>query len=52
MLRVLGRVTVFGRIAASHLAAIGTQAKMDPGISQLYALFTNMLRRSSDMQMA
>ena len=52
VLCMLGGVAVLGRIAASYLPAIGTQAKMDPGISQLHAFFTNMLIRVRDMQMA
>jgi hypothetical protein len=51
VLCMLARMAILGGIAASYLPAIGAQAKMDPGISQLHALLTNMLRRSSDMQM-
>ena len=48
---VLAGVAVLGRIAASYLPAIRTQAEMDPGIAQLHAFFTNMFLGVSDMQM-
>ena len=51
VMRMFGGVAVLGRIAATNLSAISTQAKMNPTISQLHALFTNMLVRFGDMQM-
>lgn len=42
MMKMFGRMFVFGRIAAADVAADETHAEMDPLISHFYALFANM----------
>ena len=40
--KVLGGMLVFGGIAATDMAALQTEPKMDPGISCFQALFATM----------
>jgi hypothetical protein len=42
LVKVLGRVLVLRRVAASHMAARQAQAQMYPRVPHLYAFFTNM----------
>jgi hypothetical protein len=39
--KMLGRVFVFGRIAAAHVAAAQAQAQMNPGIAHLEAFLAS-----------
>src|ERR1051326_6546392 len=50
-MKVLGRVFVLRRVATSHVAAGHTQAKMNPGVADLHAVFTEVLIRSSDFDL-
>jgi hypothetical protein len=42
VMEMLGGVLVFRRIAAAHVPANQAQSQMDPGVSHLYALRTDM----------
>jgi hypothetical protein len=48
--KVLGGMLVLGRIAAAHMTAVGTQAKMDPGIAGLDTFFADIYVRGYDLQ--
>jgi hypothetical protein len=41
-MKVLGRVLVLGRIAASHVSAFQAHPEMDPGIAHLDALVADV----------
>ena len=55
--RVLGAVKVFGRvlvlrgIAAANVSTLQAQAQMDPGISDFYAVFTNVFVRAGELDL-
>jgi hypothetical protein len=42
-LKVLGRMLVLRRVATSHMPTCQAKAQMNPRISHLHALFTDML---------
>jgi hypothetical protein len=48
--KVLGGVLVLGRIAATHMTAVGAQTQMDPGITGLDAVFADIYVRGYDLQ--
>jgi hypothetical protein len=49
--KMFGGVLVLGRIAASHVAAHHAQAEVNPGIAELYALFTDVLAGGGDFDL-
>jgi hypothetical protein len=49
--KMFGGVSVLGRIAASHVAAHHAQAEVNPGISEFYALFTDVLAGGGDFDL-
>jgi hypothetical protein len=48
LVKVLGRVLVFGRVAASYMPARQAQPQVYPRVPHLYAFFTDMLLGISD----
>jgi hypothetical protein len=40
--KMLGGMLVLGRIAASHMSALGAQAQVDPGVAGLNAVFADV----------
>jgi len=51
LVEVLGGMLVFGRVAAANIATDETQAQVNPGISQFYALFAYVLASGSELDL-
>jgi hypothetical protein len=51
VMEVFGSMFVFGRIAASHVAAFHAQAQVDPGVAGFHALFADVLVGGSDFDL-
>jgi hypothetical protein len=49
--KMFGGMFVLGRIATSHVAAHHAQAQVNPGITKLYALFTDVLAGGGDFDL-
>jgi len=43
--KMLGGVLIFRTVAATHVATVQTFAQMDPGVTDLQAIFTTVRRR-------
>jgi hypothetical protein len=49
--KMFGGMFVLRRIAASHVAAHHAQAQVNPGVAELYALFTDVLAGGGDFDL-
>lgn len=50
-MKMLGRMLVLGRIAATNIAALQAQPQMHPCIALFHALFTNMYVSMRDLDL-
>jgi hypothetical protein len=51
VMKMLGRVFVLRRIAATHVPAYHAQAQVNPGVAHLHALFTNVRIGGRDLDL-
>ena len=51
VVKMLSRVPVFRRVATAHVPALEAQPQGNPGVPDLDALFTHVLRRLGDFDL-